>query len=275
MADLIKVSPILAREGFWQDIKQLMLVSRVFRSDAELWEIIKDEPGGGERLRTRLMYAAMTGNRSRLIFLLRRGANIEATNQWGWSSLGFAAGHGHLPSLRELCVRGANVNAGPGLTALMWASQNGYVEVVRELCEMGANKDAHVIPFYCTPLLLAVKNAQLEVARELCKQGASMSVRSYPDGQTPLMVACQLGILDMVEVLLKAGSEVNATSLSAGCTPLMFAAHAGFLDIVTHLISHGARKDTKSLNDSQAKDFVVSSPGGEGSTLLAAVTPSK
>ena len=60
-ADLIEIATRLACEGFWQDIKQLVLVSRVFRSDAQLWEVIKDEPGRGERLRTWLMYASMTG----------------------------------------------------------------------------------------------------------------------------------------------------------------------------------------------------------------------
>ena len=54
----------------------------------------------------------------------------------GFTALIFASGKGHLEIVRELCERGANVNAArtnDGITALMWASQEGQLEVVREL----------------------------------------------------------------------------------------------------------------------------------------------
>ena len=44
-----------------------------------------------------------------------------------------------LEVVRELCHKGANVNAAcfdDGLTPLMWASQEGYLGIVRELCDM-------------------------------------------------------------------------------------------------------------------------------------------
>ena len=56
-----------------------------------------------------------------------------------------ASGRGHLEIVRELCERGANVNAATtkkGYTALMRASGRGHLEVVRELCERGANVNA-------------------------------------------------------------------------------------------------------------------------------------
>jgi ankyrin repeat protein len=273
-AVLLKVALILASEGYWQDVKQLTLVSRLFRSDEQLWDVVVDKTGGGEKLRTRLMYASMRGNRPRLIFLLHRGAYVEAVNNWGWNSLGFASGYGHLEVVRELCEWGANVDAGDGLTALMWAAQNGHVEVVSELCQRGANKDATNVPFYCSPLLCAVKNSRLDVVRELCKQGASMETRTYLDGHTPLMIACQKekeGALEMVEAMLGVGADVNATCKGHKNTPLMFAAHSGSLDIVTCLISHGASTSAKSKDGMTAKDFV--SPGKLRRALREALTP--
>ena len=61
----------------------------------------------------------------------------------GYTSLMAASFDGHLEIVRELCVRGANVNAARtdnGFTSLMRASQRGHLEVVRLLLERGANK---------------------------------------------------------------------------------------------------------------------------------------
>ena len=52
---------------------------------------------------------------------------------------------GHLEAVRELCERGANVNAAKtsdGFTALMMASWKGHEVVVPALLEHGASKTA-------------------------------------------------------------------------------------------------------------------------------------
>jgi ankyrin repeat protein len=65
------------------------------------------------------------------------------TNITGGTALMHASENGHLEIVRELCRKGANVNAARadnGFTALMLASWNGHQEVVRELCERGGRK---------------------------------------------------------------------------------------------------------------------------------------
>ena len=47
-SDLIEIATRLACEGYWEDIKQVMEVSRVFRYDEQLWDAMKDETGGGK-----------------------------------------------------------------------------------------------------------------------------------------------------------------------------------------------------------------------------------
>ncbi len=108
-ADLIEIATRLACEGYWEDIKQVMEVSKVFREDEQLWDAMKDEPGGGPRKKTRLIYAAWKGDLERLRFLLDRGARVN-----------------------KGCVD-------DGMTALIWASQDGHLEVVCELCGRGAD----------------------------------------------------------------------------------------------------------------------------------------
>ena len=76
-SDLIEIATRLACEGYWEDIKQVMEVSRVFRYDEQLWDAMKDEPGGGKEKRTRLMYAVLKGDLERVRFLLDRGARVN------------------------------------------------------------------------------------------------------------------------------------------------------------------------------------------------------
>ena len=76
-SDLIEIATRLACEGYWEDIKQVMEVSRVFRYDEQLWDAMKDVPGHGEQRRTRLMYAAWKGDLERVRFLLDRGARVN------------------------------------------------------------------------------------------------------------------------------------------------------------------------------------------------------
>jgi ankyrin repeat protein len=78
--------------------------------------------------------------------LCERGADVNASmTDDGYTALMFASQKGHLVIVRELCDRGANVNAArttDGYTALMWASQEGHLAVVRCLLDHGASKTA-------------------------------------------------------------------------------------------------------------------------------------
>ena len=145
-AELIEIATRLACEGYWEDIKQVMGVSRVFRYDEQLWDAMKDEPGGAEWKRTRLMYAAYASDLERVRFLLDRGARVnKGCVSDGMTALMWASLEGHLEVVRELCDRGGDVNivtTDDGFTASMWASQEGHLEVVRELCQRGANANA-------------------------------------------------------------------------------------------------------------------------------------
>ena len=56
-----------------------------------------------------------------------------------------ASEKGHLEIVRELCKRGATVNAAKttdGATALLFASQGGHLAVVQCLLKHGVNKSA-------------------------------------------------------------------------------------------------------------------------------------
>ena len=52
-----------------------------------------------------------------------------------------------------------------GMTSLLFACQKSHLEVVRELCKRGANVNAATTDFDDTPLLKATQKGHLEIAR--------------------------------------------------------------------------------------------------------------
>jgi ankyrin repeat protein len=221
----------LACEGYWQDIKQVMLVSRVFRYDEQLWDAVKDEPGTGKGKRTRLIYAARMGDLERVRFLLARGARVENgctfgiyTTHTGYTPLMGTSEEGHLEVVRVLCEKSADVNAAcasDGQTALMLASENGHLMVVRELCEMGANLSATTsCPFGWTALMQASINGHLEVVRELCDRDADVNAATTDGDKSVLMFGCGSGSVNIVRELCTRGARVDARKRN-GTTVIM------------------------------------------------------
>jgi len=124
---------------------------------------------------------------------------------------GVIAAQARLDLLRELLARGANVEAADnfGWTSLVVASDKGLLEVVRELVARGANLEA-ATKSGCTSLYKAIYEGQLEVVRELLARGASVeSGASSVDGvlSPPLCVAAYLGFVEVCRALLAAGAR--------------------------------------------------------------------
>ena len=91
--------------------------------------------------------------------LIQAGANVNATNWFGWTPLHLAALNGYVEVCRLFIERGANVHATSSIdwTPLHWAALNGRVEVCRLLIDRGA--DVHAVTNDGrTPLDLAISN---------------------------------------------------------------------------------------------------------------------
>jgi ankyrin repeat-rich membrane spanning protein len=87
---------------------------------------------------TYLMLAADYGPPAMIDFLLDRGADIEGTDDLGWTALIRAAEAGLVCVLERLLDRGAEVKGGPGREALAQAQSHGHPEVVSLLLSRGA-----------------------------------------------------------------------------------------------------------------------------------------
>jgi hypothetical protein len=79
------IATCMAESRFGEAVGFLVLMSRAFYSDTQLWGAFKEHQGPLGR--TRLMYAAMVGNVARARFLLDRGARMEVVNSNGFNAL--------------------------------------------------------------------------------------------------------------------------------------------------------------------------------------------
>ena len=70
-----------------------------------------------------------------------RGANLEATDNDGWTPFFQQPGGGQLEVVKALADRGANLEATDdiGWTPIFSAARSGHLEVVKILADRGAN----------------------------------------------------------------------------------------------------------------------------------------
>lgn len=159
-----------------------------------------------------LISAAEKGNVARVVQILDKGVDINATDICGRRAISYAAESGKKSVLQVLIDRKADLNLADtnGETALWWATRYGHVDNVRLLLSHGVQIDA-----------------------------------ADSDGQSPLSAAAQKGHREIVDMLLQKGSNPN-TSVAHGKTALLFAALAGYPDVMVLLLRSGADASYKS-----------------------------
>ena len=192
--------------------------------------------------KTPLMYAAESGVIRSVELLLKKGANVNVTDNEGKTPLMHATKSAiWWPAVELLLKKGANVNVtdNEGKTPLMYAAESGVIRSVELLLTAGA--DVNVTDNEGkTPLMYAAESAIWWPAVELLlKKGANVNVTDN-EGKTPLMYAAESAIWwPAVELLLKKGANVNVTD-NEGKTPLMYAAESGVIRSVELLLEKDA-----------------------------------
>uniref|UniRef100_A0AC34Q5T4 KAP NTPase domain-containing protein n=1 Tax=Panagrolaimus sp. JU765 TaxID=591449 RepID=A0AC34Q5T4_9BILA len=171
--------------------------------------------GTGETL---LIAAARTGQTA-LVPELLKDADVEETDNDGWS-------------------------------ALLNAAKEGHVEICRMLLDAGAAVDQPDLMGW-TPLLWATYKDRLAVVELLLDRKAHANIVGEEDGMTPLIVAAGRGFGDIVKKLLEKDVHVNACD-KFGSTALIWAARKGYLHIVEDLLNAGVELDAVGMYSSTA-----------------------
>lgn len=172
--------------------------------------------------------------------LIATGANVNASDQHGWTALMRAAMHGDSATVRALVTAGAEVNVRnrEGETALFPAAFLTRVAVAQELVKHGADVNASSKQGI-TPLIEAANHSPA-VARLLIQSGAKVNAKDVL-GETALMMAARAGRRDIVQALIRAGADVNAKD-NQGRTALSSTLDGGHTEAARVLRQAGARE---------------------------------
>jgi ankyrin repeat protein/Tfp pilus assembly protein PilF len=200
---------------------------------------------------------ASSGDVEKFVFLLQRGANINARSiLFGWTPLTVSAQNGHYRIVKILLQQGAKVNVqdNRGYSPLINAAHNGHTSVVELLLESdwGVEVDLPNRVTGATALYYASQTGRRDISKLLLQNGAKVNFKAF-DGGTPLIIAAQMGHRDVVELLIDEGADLNARN-NEGITALMVAAYNNHQTVVKLLLGKGADPSIKDNTGRTAMD---------------------
>lgn len=190
--------------------------------------------------------------------------NLEAGERGpdGSSPLQWAVYDQDIEKVRKLIRAGADVNASNnyGANAMQLAAEVAHVELLEMLLDAGADVDSPN-PEGQTALMLVSRTGNIEAAELLIDHGATIDAREQFGNQTALMWAAARRHPVMMDLLIRHGADINARSAvrdynshvtaegrakrldSGGLTPLMYAVRENCLSCVQLLIENDVDLD--------------------------------
>jgi ankyrin repeat protein len=266
---------------------------------------------------TPLLFAARVGDLESARVLLEAGVNVNDASADDGSALVVASASGHEALAIFLLEKGADPNAADamGITSLHWALQEGLLnlsgsgtgptdrfwhhpnqpQLVKVLLARGASPNARIQkefhpysdPLYghnmgndlpqisivgATPFLLAAAAGDLESMRFLV-EGRADPRMAAADGTTPFMVAAGVGretgstpeqkkkFLEAAKAALQLGGDVKAVG-GGGRTVLHGAALLGDPDMIRFLVEQGADLEAKDKYGQTPLTIALGDPAG-------------
>ena len=188
-----------------------------------------------------LLVARESGSEAAARALLDHGADPDALDRYGASSLNLAAWRGYVGVVDALLDHGAALDAGGPRSAVLpsYAAQGGLERLFRALAEAGADFSRRT-ENGGSLLHAAAEGGSEEIAGILLDRGFDVMERDRY-GWTPLHYAAERGREAVSALLISRGADVNAPSVG-GHTPLSVTDTYGKAAEARLLEAHGARR---------------------------------
>ena len=203
--------------------------------------------------------------------LLNDGANIEETDEYGWTPLTMAAGKSYFDVLELLIEKGADINVCRQFSdePLGEAVKSGDKKMALFLLDHGADINANKGGLAYTALHTAIEHNRKELIKILLERDADIELQE-DNGKSPLMLACEDGKTEYAEILIKNGADINAhgNDFDYRWTPLIFAAYRGKIDVISLLLDHGVNVDARYADGKTALEWATEQNQEEAVKLL-------
>eukprot|EP01036_Dinobryon_divergens_P024535 gene24535-32997_t len=185
-----------------------LLVVIVVRSSPSVNCLVDMLPKSNKQDIGDIILAATEGNENAVDQLIRNGAAIDATNEFGETALNIAARHGRSTMVQLLLSNKAKIDAkdSSDFTPLQTSARFGHSEIVGLLCQSRAeliNQEG------AYALKLAVQNGHVTVVEVLLNRGVNIEAQLM-DGKSALVIAAENGYLDIVKLLCVKGAKLDA-----------------------------------------------------------------
>ncbi len=196
--------------------------------------------GWGAPTGKELLDALKAGDAAVADRLIRAGAPLGITDEFGSTPLMYAALYSEAVTIRLLLRRGANPNQAnnAGATALMWAIPDEAK--VRLLLKKGAHVNVASKITGRTPLLIAAgRPGAAKVVRLLLAKGADPKARDR-NGESTVFRAALSGDLEVLRLLIDKGSDINAPGLGRITALMEAGSHGSNAAMAKMLLARGA-----------------------------------
>lgn len=180
-----------------------------------------------------IVNAAKSGNLEKVKTLLKQDPTlINTSDTWLYTPLHWALGKKHDDVALFLISKGADVNAKAknGSTPLHMAARWGRLKLAQMLIQKGSDVNA-LNEFGNTPLHFACDYGYLDIVELLIRNKAKVNLQEKDDGSAPLHLAARQGHKEVVEFLLKNGADKNLKD-NKGFTALQVAKMNGKGEVV-------------------------------------------